>query len=70
LLSPQPGPSPTYIHPTRRITNPPPDRAQVRFAEGAAPGISFTFYYDPDEPVNGDPRRANINPEVVCCTFE
>jgi len=42
---------------------------EVRFTEGVAEGVGFTFYFDPEEPVNGDPRRANVNPEVVCCTF-
>ena len=42
---------------------------QVRFVGADTNNVTFTFYYDDTEPVNGDPRRANINPEVISCSF-
>ena len=50
-------------------------RARLQTTSFAADrsGVSFTFYYDPDEPVCGEsPRRQgepNVNPEVICCRF-
>lgn len=42
---------------------------EVRFVGADTNNVTFTFYYDDTEPVNGDPRRANINPEVISCSF-
>jgi len=40
----------------------------VRFASSAG-GVSFTFYWDPTEPVNSENLSMNINPEVLHCRF-
>ena len=39
----------------------------VRFDDASE--STFTFYWDPEEPVNSDDPRRNVNPEVVCCSF-
>ena len=39
----------------------------VRF-EGI--GATFTFYLDETEPLNDGSERLNINPEVICCSFD
>lgn len=41
----------------------------VAFANGDAPGVVFTFYLDPTEPLNADDPACIYNPEVVNCSF-
>ena len=43
---------------------------EVRFDTTAPLGaVRFTFYLDPEEPLNSDDPRRIINPEVVLCMF-
>ena len=32
-------------------------------------GSRFTFYFDPDEPLNSEDPYRNVNPEVIYCSF-
>ena len=40
----------------------------VRYAD-SEDGTAFMFYYDETEPLNSDDPTANVNPEVIYCSF-
>lgn len=35
--------------------------------DGGADELTFTFYFDPEEPPNSTERGMNVNPEILCC---
>jgi len=50
-----------------------PTQKETAAAEGKyAPysATTFTFYFDPSEPVNSDETLMNINPEAIYCSFD